>query len=193
MRSALAARMYAAVQLSSQQQQMYVKRIVKKMQLIIYQRFIIRMNIRGKVRRCLQLVRPLSKKKTRSAFGGWDGCCALHSHYFLYFFSEVFPLIFFIIRLRHLHNRTTNFEVEKKVFLSREFFRSLISRWDKKRKNSKAFNRWTSDESGATFLVFCRVNFFVNFIFLYEHTQCGVELCVCMRVSILTTISIVKS
>jgi hypothetical protein len=46
MRSALAARMYAAVQLSSQQQQMYVniyKKKEKKMQLIIYQRFIKKM------------------------------------------------------------------------------------------------------------------------------------------------------
>lgn len=45
MRSALAARMYAAVQLSSQQQQMYVNIYKKreKMQLIIYQRFIKKM------------------------------------------------------------------------------------------------------------------------------------------------------
>lgn len=56
MRSALAARMYAAVQLSSQQQQMYVNKknlYEKKMQLIIYQRFIIRKKIC--ISRCLQV------------------------------------------------------------------------------------------------------------------------------------------
>lgn len=43
MRSALAARMYAAVQLSSQQQQMYVENNIKKKEqneFITYQRFI---------------------------------------------------------------------------------------------------------------------------------------------------------
>lgn len=61
MRSALAARMYAAVQLSSQQQQMYVNKknlYEKKMQLIIYQRFIIR-------KKNLHFALPPSRKRVR--------------------------------------------------------------------------------------------------------------------------------
>lgn len=143
MRSALAARMYAAVQLSSQQQQMYVKRIVKKMQLIIYQRFIILWNGHKK---------EFGRKLVRIFFSrspcGWDALCIFS---LFYFFSEVFSANFY--QLRHLHNRTTNFEVEKNFLLSRDFFCALAGN-EKKGKIQKLSIDGQAMKVARLFLVF---------------------------------------
>lgn len=133
------------------------------MQLIIYQRFIIRMNIRGKVRRCLQLVRH-EKKKLEEPFWwvGWMLCILI---IFCIFFKRSFSANFF-----HHHKnfgictiarRTSRWR--KKFFFTLSRFFSPLSHFTvgiKKKENSKAFNRWTSDESGATFF-----SFFFEWIF----------------------------
>lgn len=65
----------------------------------------------GKVRTLPPTCEDIEKKAVPC---GWD---AVHSHYFLsLFLAKFFRANFFLTRLRHLHNRTTYFEVEKKVF-----------------------------------------------------------------------------
>lgn len=126
MRSALAARMYAAVQLSSQQQQMYVENNIKKKEqneFITYQRFI--RKVFFSLSMCIQwpffLYSAHQRKTTSAEFVDRGTMCGCLLHMMTMMMtrirgakksaSENFlirALFSFFSRTRHLHNRTTS-------------------------------------------------------------------------------------